>query len=51
MFLSQSEIQTGARCTMATHAGVKDYPCTTVEGEISKNNAAWRIILAGKPMM
>ena len=48
VFLSQSEIQTGAEVHHGDACGVKDYPCTTVEGEISKNNAAWRIILAGK---
>ena len=48
VFLSQSEIQTGAEAHHGDACGVKDYPCTTVEGEITKNNAAWRIILAGK---
>ena len=45
VFLDEQNIQTADATHSDGSCTIKE--CETVEGEISKNNAAWRIVLAG----
>ena len=47
VFLDEENIQTGTEEHHGDGCGITDYECTAVEGEVSKNNAAYRVVLAG----